>query len=57
MRFDQVAVPLAPRSTANCIDLAICFLRHYLKPIAGLWATIALPSVDRTVPCTVTAGC
>lgn len=44
MRFEQVAVPLVPRSTANCIDLAICFLRHYLKPIAGLWATIALPS-------------
>jgi hypothetical protein len=44
MRFDQVTVPLAPRSTANCIDLAICFLRHHLKPIAGLWATIAVPT-------------
>jgi hypothetical protein len=44
MRFDQVTVPLAPRSTANCLDLALCFLRHYLKPIAGLWATIALPA-------------
>jgi hypothetical protein len=44
MKFDQVTVPLVPRSTANCIDLALCFLRHYLKPIAGLWATIAVPS-------------
>lgn len=43
MRFDQVAVPLAPRSTSNCLDLAVCFLRHYLRPIAGLWATVAVP--------------
>jgi hypothetical protein len=44
MRFDQVTVPLAPRSTANCLDLAVCFLRQYLRPIAGLWATVAVPS-------------
>src|SRR5207244_3806856 len=44
MRFDQVTVPLVPRSTANCLDLALCFTRHFLKPIAALWATFALPS-------------
>jgi len=44
MRFDQVAVPLAPRSTANCLDLAVCFLRQYLRPIAALWATVAIPA-------------
>ena len=43
MRLDQVVVPLAPRSTANCLDLAVCFLRQYLRPIAGLWATVAIP--------------
>jgi hypothetical protein len=43
MRFDQVAVPLAPRSTTNCLDLAVCFLRHYLRPIAALWAAVAIP--------------
>ena len=44
MRFDQVAIPLVPRSTSNCIDLAVCFLRQYLAPIAGLWAVVAIPS-------------
>ncbi|MBI3866845.1 MAG: hypothetical protein HY290_33615 [Planctomycetia bacterium] len=44
MRFDQVTVSLEPRGTANCLDLALCFTRHYLKPIAGLWATIAVPA-------------
>ncbi|MBS0266689.1 MAG: hypothetical protein JSS02_32475 [Planctomycetes bacterium] len=44
MKFENVAVPLVPRSTANCIDLALCFMRQHLKPIAGLWATIAVPA-------------
>jgi len=44
MRFDQVAVPLVPRTTSNCLDLAVCFLRAHLRPIAGLWAMIAIPS-------------
>lgn len=44
MRFDRVAVPLVPRSTSNCLDLAVCFLRQHLAPIAGLWASVALPS-------------
>ena len=44
MRFDQVAIPLVPRTTSNCLDLAICFLRQYLAPIGGLWASIAVPA-------------
>ena len=44
MRFDRVAIPLVPRSTANCIDLAVCFARQHLAPIAGLWAIVALPT-------------
>ncbi len=44
MRFDRVSIPLVPRSTSNCIDLAVCFLRLYLAPIAALWATVALPA-------------
>lgn len=44
MRFDQVAIPLVPRSTANCIDLAVCFLRQFIAPVARLWATVALPA-------------
>jgi hypothetical protein len=44
MRFDQAAISLEPRSTSNCLDLAVCFLRQYLAPIAGLWATVAVPS-------------
>ena len=48
MRFDQVALPLMPRSTANCLDLAVCFLRQYLRPIAGLWAMVAVPSCARS---------
>ena len=44
MRFDQVAVPLVPRSTSNCLDLAVCFLRQYLRPITELWATVAVPA-------------
>jgi len=43
MRFDQVAVPLVPRSVSNCLDLAVCFLRQNLQPIAGLWVTTSVP--------------
>ncbi|HEY2252763.1 MAG TPA: hypothetical protein VGH74_16940 [Planctomycetaceae bacterium] len=48
MRFDRVAVPLAPRSTSNCLDLAVCFLRQYFRPIAGLWITVAVPGCALT---------
>jgi hypothetical protein len=44
MRFDRVAIPLVPRTTANCLDLAVCFLRQYLAPIGALWVSIAVPA-------------
>jgi hypothetical protein len=44
MRFDRVAIPLVPRTTANCIDFAFCFLRQHLAPIARLWTVVAVPS-------------
>jgi hypothetical protein len=44
MRFDRVAIPLVPRTAANCIDFAISFMRHYLEPIARMWAVVAIPS-------------
>lgn len=44
MRFDQVAIPLVPRSTSGCIDLAVSFLRAYLAPIGWMWATVAVPA-------------
>jgi hypothetical protein len=44
MRFDQVAIRLVPRSTSNCLDLAVYFLRQHLAPIAALWATVAVPA-------------
>jgi hypothetical protein len=44
MRFDQVAIPLVPRNTSNCLDLAVCFLRQYLAPIGALWASVAVPA-------------
>lgn len=44
MRFEQVAVPLVPRTTSNCLDLAVVFLRAHFAPIARLWALVALPS-------------
>jgi hypothetical protein len=44
MRFDQVAIPLAPRTTSNCLDLALCFLRRHIAAVARLWALVAVPS-------------
>jgi hypothetical protein len=43
MRFDQVAVPLVPRNTSNCLDLAVAFARLHAAPIGALWAAVALP--------------
>ena len=44
MRFDRVAIRLEPRTTSNCLDLAVCFLRQHLAPIGGLWASLAVPA-------------
>ncbi len=48
MRFDEVAIPLVPRTTSNCLDLAVCFLRQYLAPIGALWASVAVPGCALT---------
>jgi hypothetical protein len=48
MRFDQVAIPLVPRTTSNCLDLAVCFLRQCLAPIGALWASVAGPACALT---------
>lgn len=48
MRFDQVAISLAPRSTANCLDLALLILRRHAVPLVALWAWIAIPSCALT---------
>jgi hypothetical protein len=44
MRFDQVAISLVPRTTANCLDLALLILRRHARPLLALWALIAIPA-------------
>lgn len=44
MRFDQVAIPLAPRSLANCLDLSLLMLRRGMGVYLQLWCLVALPA-------------
>ncbi len=44
MRLDQATIPLIPRTTANCLDLAFVFLGHHFRAIGKLWAWFALPA-------------
>lgn len=44
MRLEKVTVPLVPRTTSNCLDLALCFVRQHIGPIARLWALVAAPA-------------
>lgn len=48
MRFDQATVPLEPRSTLNCLDMAFAFLRENFLALAGLWALVAVPACVAT---------
>jgi hypothetical protein len=48
MRFDRATISLAPRSTKNCLDLAVVFLRRYFLPLTALWATVAVPACSLT---------
>ncbi|MBI5757063.1 MAG: hypothetical protein HZA46_00940 [Planctomycetales bacterium] len=48
MRFDQVAISLDPRTTANCLDLALLILRRQARPLLALWALIAIPACTLT---------
>lgn len=43
MRFDRATISLVPRSTANCLDLAVLFCGHHLKPVLQLWLLFAIP--------------
>jgi hypothetical protein len=43
MRFDSAIIPLEPRSTGNCLDLALLLLRHEFRPIFAIWVTICVP--------------
>jgi len=43
MRFDQATIPLRPRSTANCLDLALVFARVHLRLVLTCWAIVAVP--------------
>ncbi|RPI84347.1 MAG: hypothetical protein EHM42_07590 [Planctomycetaceae bacterium] len=44
MRFDQVVIPLAPRSLANCLDLLLLLFRRGLGTYLLLWALVAGPA-------------
>jgi len=44
MRFDQATVPLVPRTTLGCLDMAFAFLRANFGALAGLWGLVAGPA-------------
>ncbi|MBM83204.1 MAG: hypothetical protein CMJ78_21800 [Planctomycetaceae bacterium] len=44
MKFENATITLAPRTTDNCLDLAILFTCRHIGPILGLWFAFALPS-------------
>lgn len=44
MRLERAIISLAPRTTSNCLDLALVFLRQYLRPILMFWLIVALPT-------------
>lgn len=48
MRFDLATVPLVPRTTLNCLDVAFAFLRQNFAALAGLWALVAVPACVTT---------
>jgi hypothetical protein len=44
MRFDRATVALAPRTTSNCLDLALLFIRRHFPAVLALWAGMAVPA-------------
>lgn len=44
MRFDQPTIPLAPRTTLNCLDLAVAFCRVHGRAVFALCGAVAVPS-------------
>lgn len=43
MRFEDARLDLAPRSAANCLDLAVLVAGRNLGVLVGLWALFAAP--------------
>ena len=43
--IERVTIPLVPRTTAGCCDLAVMYYGHYVGPLARLYFTNALPAV------------
>jgi len=43
MRFDQVRIPLTPRSVLRCLDLGISLCGRNLLPLFALLMTVSLP--------------
>lgn len=43
MKLDDLAVPLIPRSTINCLDLGVMFYGRHLISILKLWCLFAAP--------------
>lgn len=44
MNFEKTTIPLIPRTTSNCLDLAIKFYRQHFDHIGELCLSVALPS-------------
>lgn len=44
MNLEQTTVPLVPRTTFNCLDLAVRFAGQHFLSIAEVWLTVALPA-------------
>jgi hypothetical protein len=44
MRFDQVTIPLVPRTVSNCLDLAVLFFGRHSPDILSAWAFVAFPA-------------
>ena len=43
MRIDRATITLVPRTTTNCLDLAVMFYGRHLVSILVLWLTVAIP--------------
>lgn len=44
MNFDRVQISLVPRTTADCLDMAVMFISRRLPAMMLLWCAVALPS-------------
>jgi hypothetical protein len=44
MRIEQATIPLAPRTTVNCLDLAVMYYGRHLREMLAIWAVVAVPS-------------